>query len=561
MLTELWVSNLAVLEDVRAEFGSGLTAITGETGAGKSLLVGAVDLALGARASADMVRQGASSAEVVARFDLPADHFTARGLEQPLDEGALLVRRVIGSDGRSRAYVNDRPATVGRLRELGATLADLHGQHEQQNLLREETHLQYLDAFLDLDAAGTAAAYGALTGARDAREVFLARARQGAEERERLRFQLEELEAAELRDGELEELEAERHRAAHAGRLAETAGESLRLLSEEDGNVAAVLARVSRLLDQGVGLDPSLEPLRHMLDESMVAAEEAARGLAAYLESLDADPERLEAIEARLDRIHRLRRKYHEDVSGLLARQESLRRELEAQEDAPRVLQDLEAAVAAAEARLEREAAALSAARSRGAATLGRQVTRELGGLGMDGARFLVELAPPRQGLPLPGRKTPVGPRGAEDAGFTLAANPGEGYGPLSRIASGGEVSRVMLALKNVLRRTDPVPLAIFDEVDAGIGGLVAEAVAVRLTSISRTRQVLVVTHLGVIAGRADRHLRVVKQLVGGRTRIAVEALDGKAREEEIARMMAGSVGGDSARRTARSILAERKRS
>lgn len=561
MLSELWVSNLAVLEDVRASFGSGLTALTGETGSGKSLLVGAIDLVLGARASADMVRQGADAAEVVARFELADDHFTRRDMDQTLEEGALLVRRVIGADGRSRVYVNDRPATVSRLRELGATLADLHGQHEQQNLLRDETHLEYLDAFLDTDPAEAAAAYQVLTAAREARDVFLARARQGAEERERLRFQLEELEEAALRDGEEEELTGERHRAAHAGRLAETAGESLRLLSEEDGNAVEVLARVSRLLDQGAGLDPSLEPLRRLLDESMVAVEEASRGLAAYLESLDADPERLETIEARLDCIHRLRRKYHLDVPGLLERQESLKVELEAQEDAPRVLQELEAGVAEAEARLDRAAAALSASRSRGAATLARQVTRELAGLGMEGARFRVDLAPPRQGHLLPGRKTPVGPRGAEDAGFTLAANPGEGHGPLSRIASGGEVSRVMLALKNVLRRTDPVPLAIFDEVDAGIGGLVAEAVASRLASLSRTRQVLVVTHLGVIAGRADHHLRVVKQMAGGRTRIAVEPLAGKAREEEIARMMAGSAGGESARRTARSLLAERKRS
>jgi len=559
MLSELWVNNLAVAEHLEVRLGPGLIALTGETGAGKSLVVGALDLVLGARASSNLLRRGAKEAEVIARFELAPDHFAQRGLDLPLEDGVLVLKRVIGRDGRSRAYVNDRPATVGRLRELGAALADLHGQHEQQNLLREETHLHYLDAFgealpllrsVEEAHRETAAAAAELEAFEEAR-------RRSGEEREFLRFQLEELERAELQEGEEEALLAERERVSHGERLVEAAEAALDALAEGESNAVSLLHRASLQLGKGAAHDARLERLRNQVDESLVTAEEAAREITAYAASLEPNPARLEELETRLDLLSRLRRKYHRTVEALLERREELRTLVGEEEAGEERRQGLQDAVEQARGRLDEAARGLSAARSRAAARFGRQVSRELEGLGLAQARFRVALRPPRQGIEIPGRAGPVGPRGAEEAVFLLAPNPGEEEGPLERIASGGEVSRVMLALKNTLRTIDPVPLVIFDEIDAGIGGVVAEAVGIRLASIAARRQVLVVTHLAVIAGRADRHLLLRKRSGGGRTRVEIESLEGEAREEELARMLAGRGGGEAARRTARTILAE----
>ncbi len=559
MLRELWVSNLAVVDRLEARFEPGLNAITGETGAGKSLVVGSLDLVLGGRASAGLVRRGASEAEVVARFELAPDHFTRRGLDQPLEDGTLLLRRVVGADGRSRAYVNDRPATVGRLRELGAALADLHGQHEQQNLLRDETHLDYLDAYAGAGSAvdAVAAAHRAHAEASERVAAFLEESRRSGEEREFLEFQFRELTDAGLRAGEEEELERERHRGAHAEKLAQLAAGALDALTEGDPGAESLLGRASRDLGAAAALDPGLEEVRRQVDESLVACEEAARDLARYVDGIAADPGRLEEVGARLALLARLKRKYHASVDDLVRRREELDDLLAGREDASRRRAALDADLARTGAALLEAASRLSAVRSRAAAAFAREVTRELRGLGMEGARFAVEFRPPRAGASLPGREAPVGPRGAEDAAFVLAANPGEAAGALARIASGGEVSRVMLALKNVLRRVDPVPVVIFDEVDTGIGGLVAEAVGSRLAAIAGERQVLVVTHLAVIAGRAGHHLRLVKSVDRKRTLVRMEVLDAAGREAELARMLAGSAGGEDARRTARALMGE----
>jgi DNA repair protein RecN (Recombination protein N) len=562
MLSELRIANLAVVENVTVRFRPGLNALTGETGAGKSLIVGAIDLVLGARGSAELVRQGAAEAEITARFEIDTTATPAERLDPALfEDGTLVLHRVVTADGRSRAYVNDRPVTLGRLRELGKILADLHGQHEQQNLLDESSHLEYLDRM-----AGTASllepvrvSYGALVAARAARDALIASLQRGQEEREFLRYQFEELERAELREGETEALTTERHRAAHAGRLAENVGAALAAASEADPGAVGLLAQASRALGQAAGLDGALDPLLRQLDEALVSVEDVARELRLYLERLEDDPARLNWIETRLALLSGLERKHHRDEEGLIQRREELRELLAGMEDAPARLEDLEREVARRADELRAHAATLTAARSRSAAAFSRRVTRELAGLGMQGARFKVDFHPPRQGLDIPGLGHPVNARGAEEAVFVLAANPGEKEGSLSRAASGGELSRTMLALKNVLRAADPVPVVIFDEVDAGIGGLIAEAVGTRLAAIAEERQVLVVTHLAVIAGRAGHHLRLIKTTRRERTSIQVETLEGRAREEELARMLAGSAGGDAARKTARALLGERE--
>jgi DNA repair protein RecN (Recombination protein N) len=559
MLSELRITQLAVIETLTARFRPGLNVITGETGAGKSLIVSAIDLALGARGSADLVRQGAEEAEITARFDVQSG---TRLDPEAVEDGSIVLRRVLGADGRSRGYVNDRPATLSRMRELGKALADLHGQHEQQNLLDESTHLDYLDR-----VAGNGpllervqVAYDALIEARAARDAFVAQVERGQAEREFLQFQLEELDRAELSDGEQEALSGERHRAMHAGRLAEHVEAALDATSEGDPGAVSLLARASRSLAQAAALDGELDALLRQLDETLVGVEDVARELRHYLDHLENDPARLEWIEHRLELLSRLVRKHHRDEKGLLERREELRGLLAGMEDAPGRLKELEAEVEIRADAFRSGAAALSAARSRTAADFSRRVTRELSGLGMAGARFKVEFRAPRSGVELPGFIHPANARGAEDAVFVLAANKGEKDGALSSAASGGELSRTMLALKNVMQNVDPVPVVLFDEVDAGIGGLVAEAVGARLAAIAQKRQVLVVTHLAVIAGRAGHHLRLTKSTRRDRTSVGIETLDGTAREEELARMLAGSAGGEAARKTARALLTDRER-
>jgi len=559
MLSELRITQLAVIENVTARFRPGLNVITGETGAGKSLIVSAIDLALGARGSSDLVRQGATEAEITARFEIePGTRLDPEAVE----DGMLVLRRVLGADGRSRGYVNDRPATLSRMRELGKCLADLHGQHEQQNLLDESTHLDYLDRvagngpLLDRVRAG----FEALGEAQAVRDAFVASVERGQAEREFLQFQLEELDRAELAEGEHEALSAERHRALHAGRLAENVEAALAATSEGDPGAVALLARASRSLGQAAALDGSLDAILRQLDETLVGVEDAARELKQYLDRLENDPGRLEWIENRLELLSRLMRKHHCDERGLMARRDELHVLLAGMEDAPGRLNDLDEDVRAKGAAFRAAAAELTAARSRTAAEFSRRVTRELSGLGMTGARFKVAFRSPRSGIDLPGLGHPANARGAEDAVFVLAANKGEKDGALSSAASGGELSRTMLALKNVMQSADPVPVVLFDEVDAGIGGLVAEAVGARLVAIAQKRQVLVVTHLAVIAGRASHHLRLTKSTRRDRTSVGIETLEGKAREEELARMLAGSAGGDAARKTARALLADRER-
>lgn len=555
MLQELWIENVALVERLRVRFGNGLNALTGETGAGKSLVVAALDLVLGARASADIVRSGAGKAEIVARFECAGDPPPAAA--DAFEDGALVLRRVVTASGKSRAYVNERPSTVGRLRELGAALADLHGQHEQQNLLREETHTAYLDGFAGAEEirAAYGEAYREHARAVEARRRFVESAKRSAEEQIWLRHQLQELEAAGLEPGCEDAWERERRVAAGAGRLSEAVGHAREILGDQSEGLTGALARVAGRLAEAARLDPDLDALARQIDQASVIVEEADRDLARYLDRLDTDPERLEELEARLAALARLKRTHLADEAGLIAKREALRESLDAAEDASGALERIEEQVTQATSHLVDTARVLSETRTKAAVRLGRGVSRELTGLGMSGARFEVALDRPGGGVSVAAGRGPYGPSGAETARFVLAANPGEPSGPLSRVASGGEASRVMLALKNVFRATDPVPLAIFDEVDSGIGGLVAEAVGERLAAIAAGRQVLVVTHLAVIAGRATHHLKLEKATAGGRTTVSVSEIRGAAREEELSRMLAGSAGGESARRTARRIL------
>ena len=555
MLERLTIRDLALVERAEIEFCPGLTAVTGETGAGKSLMVQALALVVGGRADADIVREGAKSCVVEAEFRLSGE--TANRVRELLrpwdlepDDDALIVRREVSSEGRGRASVNQSSVTLANLKKLGELLLDLHGQHEHQSLLREGAALSTLDrlAALEPERARFAESLAALREA----EGELARLRESlatfGERRDYLRSAAAELDEAKLREGEEEELKAEAARLAHADRLRELVALAGERLADGDATALTALSAARHVLEQASAVDDSLaEPLARVT-EAGIATQEAARSLAAYLGRLEADPERLEQVEARRELYARLVRKYRRPLAGLLAWREELASELAQGEDG-------DAALAQAEARLEKAGSdclavgkALTRKRQAAAREWSASLTRELKPLGFPHARVAFEVA-----AVLDGRPTP---HGLDEVTLAFTANPGESPRPLAKIASGGELSRVMLALKTALQTRDRVDLLVFDEVDSGIGGAVAQAVGERLRRLARHRQVVCVTHLPLIAALAERHLAVSKHVAGGRTTARVAMLEKAARVEELARMLAGERVTETTRRQARELLA-----
>jgi DNA repair protein RecN (Recombination protein N) len=535
MLRHLRVTNFAILSDVALDLGAGLSALTGETGAGKSLIVEAVNLLRGGRASADIPRAGADEAVVEAIVELP-DDLRARveavmaGAGLPVDD-EVLIRRVIHRGGRSRTYVNGALTTAKVLAELGSLLIDLSGQHQHQGLVDPRRHRQILDAFAEEPelVAAMRDAWAAMREAEAALEALGGDERTRAERTEYLRFQRDELEQAGLRSGEDAELEAERERLASADRL-----ESGARLAEEHlyaGEDAAVdrLGAAARELERLVGIDPTLgEPLRQIA-EARVLAEEAAAALRHYADGLDGDPGRLATVDDRLALLRRLERKHGCDLAQLVERAGELAAELEALENRDERVTELEKVRRRAERTAREAATALSAARRRAAERLSAEVGAALAELGMGAARLSVSI-----------EARPLGPDGADKVELLLAANKGEDAKPLAKIASGGELSRIMLALKLSLRRADEVATYVFDEVDTGIGGATAEVVGRQIRAIADHRQVICVTHLPQIAAFADTHFHVAKFELDGRTETAVRSLTPTERRDETARMLGG---------------------
>jgi len=531
LLKRLRVRDLALVAEAEVSLGPGLNLLTGETGSGKSLIVDALTLSLGARASTDQVRFGADRAVVESVFDISALPVVVAAVEQMGFGGGaeLSLQREVG--GRGAARVNGRLASPGQLRELGRLLVGIHGQHEHQALLDPQAQTQMLDAdagALELRAAVALAHQGWSAARRRLDDLERLRAR-GLREQDHLRFQLEELRSAALRPGEDEELTAERGAARHAVRLGELLGEALESL-RADAGAAAAIGRVS----QAAELDPRLDPVAirlRGLEEELV---EAAAELRRYTESLDSDPARLETLEARLAQLDGLKRKYGGSIESAIEERDRLALQLEQVEDLDSAVAAAESEVLAARAELERAAAELSRVRAEAAKTLAAAVEAELQGLLLAGATFSIELR----------RLDEIGPEGAEAAEMLFCANPGEPSLPLARVASGGELSRVMLAIKSAGAESDRLPVLVFDEVDAGIGGEAALQVGVRLRALGRRRQVLVVTHLAQVACFADHHLLVEKAAgAEGRNLVSVRELGSPAeRAAELARMMSGGV-------------------
>ena len=563
MLRELSIRNLAVVEEARVPFAPGLNVLTGETGAGKSIVVDALLLVTGARAQPDWIRTGAETALVEAVFEIDPSGPVAALLDEAghhPGEGQLVIKRELARSGRHRAFVNDGAATVGLLERLGDHLVELHGQHEHQRLMEPVRQLLLLDRFADAESRreSVAALVRRWEEARAALERLRREMREGARQEDLYRFQVAEIDDLRLRDGEEDELRAERSRLQHAERIVAGLQETVGLLYEEPQSATARLVRAAGLLRDLSRFEPDATASIEAIEGAQAYLEDVVGRARALRDRAVFDPERLEQIDARLDAIVKLKRKYGDSVAAILAHRQEAAAALDRITRHDAIAEEMERAVAAAAAAAAAEATALSAARTRAAERLERLVQKEIRGLGMEHGRFRValrrepaaadELAAGPEGWR-------VGPRGAESAELLLSANPGEDLRPLAKVVSGGELSRVMLAAKTVLAAADDVPVLVFDEVDAGIGGRVADVVGQKLAATAAGRQVLCVTHLAPIAAYAAQHLLVEKRVARGATRTTVSPLAAAARVDELARMLGGERVTETSRRHARELL------
>jgi len=552
VLKELHVCDYAVIDELRLELGEGLNVLSGETGAGKSIVVGALSLLLGERASSGVVRSGRERALIEGVFDVGQLPEVVRRCEEAgiaVEDGWLILRREVQREGRNRAWVNASPATASFVREIGAELVDLHGQHEHQTLLGRAAQLAILDAYAGsarlTERVGSAheAAVAARRAVEDARRAV-------AEIRERadyLRFKAEEIEAAELKADEEVSLEAEARRLEHSEELLALSGSLYDTVYGSEESVVDRLGALRRKLNELTAIDPAAGELERLFDTARHSLEEAGRELQRYNEGVSHDPGRLELLRQRQDQLFRLKSKYDGTIAEVIATGSSARTELDRLESGEFEIDGLEQSRIAAEDKLAAVAAELSAARQRAARRLGKRVSDALPDLGMRAGLFEVMLE----------RLEPIGPTGAERAEYRVRLNAGFEPQPLARVASGGELSRVMLALKTELAAVDRVPSLVFDEIDAGIGGQVAHQVADRLAEVAKKHQVFAITHLPQIAARARTHWRVDKATSGGTSAARVERLEGEARVQEVARMLGGDPDSGLSRKHAEEMLGQ----
>lgn len=537
MLRSLSIRDFVIVDTLDLDFSAGFTVFTGETGAGKSILIDALALVLGERADAGVVREGAARASISATFlTHPALDAWLAERELAGDDDTVLLRRTVDASGRGKAFINGAAATLAQLREVGDQLVDIHGQHAHQQLLRPDAQRHLFDAHAGLteQAGAVAEAWRAWRAARAQREAVEHQSREMQLERERLEWQVGELDKLAPQAGEWEEIQAEYNRLSHAAGLIDGSRAALDALSESDGAVASVLNGVVHRLQQLADVDPGLRDVLAALEPALVQVDEAAHSLTRYVDRLELDPERLQAVEERMQALHTTARKYRlppeQLPDELLARRQQLD-DLQAAQDINKVL----AREAAARAAYLTLAQHLSAARAVAAAALSAAVTDAMQGLSMAGGTFAVALHPLEEGQS----------HGLEQVEFLVAGHAGVTARPLARVASGGELARISLAISVITSEAAPTPTLIFDEVDTGIGGAVAEVVGRRLQELGRSRQVLCVTHLPQVAAQAGAHLLVSKESktdkAGAVTRSRIRLLDAEGRVSETARMLGGA--------------------
>ncbi len=543
MLEELTVRDFALIERLSVSFTGGLNILTGETGAGKSLLVGAIGFLLGAKADTSVIRSGAEESLVTGVLDVSRnaeaqEWLRLHGLEP--EEGKVLVRRGIKSNGRGSAYIQNQSALRSDLAELTSLLVDLHGQHEHQSLLLPENHRRLLDRYsrIEDEVKDFASRFAVLAAEKRAYESALASEAERNREMDFLRFAVEEISRAKLRPGEEAELEGEeRLLSQHEKLFAAVEAAHCALAGGDEGEGAiSSLRRLRSGLETAGSIDPGISDLARRSDDAFYELEDVADSLRHYLGSLSFRPERLEEVEGRLADIRKLKKKYGATVEDVLARLVEDQGRLSRLETWEEDKGEMEQRIVALETEVFASALALSEKRKASAASLQARIESIVRTLGMPSARFYARVSRKDSD----GSRPVVGPYGVDEVEFLIAPNPGESAKALARIASGGELSRVALAAKTILAGTDSVDCLIFDEVDAGIGGEVAVAVGEHLKELGKSKQVLCITHLASIAVRADNHYRVEKDVSGGRTSTRLSRMEGRVRAEEIARMLAG---------------------
>ncbi|HEY1726034.1 MAG TPA: DNA repair protein RecN [Steroidobacteraceae bacterium] len=537
MLRYLQIRDFAIIDSVELEFKPGLTVLTGETGAGKSIIVDALELLCGARAGADVVRAGAERAEIAATVDVSAIGGELRHIlgEHSIEGGGeLLLRRVVGNDGRSRAWINGQSVPLQVVASVTALLFEIHGQHEFQSLVRAGTQRELVDGYGRLESLAAQV--------RTAHSVWLALLNRSIErdsaasERgsrlDLLRHQLQELQALQLQGGEIAALKEERGRLANRGRLIEAARAALDCLYEADGDTAhTLIARAIGAMRQAVAMDAQLLPLGQLIDEAEIRVKDAGHGLQQYLDALDLDPQRADSIEQRLAALEELARKHRVSPEALLDKQAELTAQLAGLETAAADVGAVRAQLASAAASYQDLARQLSGRRDAAARALAREISARMQELGMGGGRFLIDLAAAESAEPAA--------HGLDRIEFRVSTNPGQPPRPIAKVASGGELSRLSLAVQ-VSCAASAAACMVFDEVDSGIGGAVAEIVGRELRALGEHAQVLCVTHLPQVAAQAHQHLRVAKHSDGRSTRTGVALLSADERVDELARMLGG---------------------
>jgi len=548
MLHELAIKNFAIIDDLQISFSTGLTILSGETGAGKSIIINAVNLLLGSRATADLIRTGSETAELEALFQITPGSIVAGIMQEhgfDADEG-LLIRRVIARRNRHKIFINGRLGTVGLLNTITENLASISGQHAHQGLLKEEQHLMVIDQFGGLiplrDKVGRCF-QEILPLIKNLEKLNATKERQ-AEHLQLMEFQQKEITAASLSIGEDVALEQEKTRLKNAETLYQTVYDGLEELYSAKGAIVERLAAVKNNLDRACQIDPNLSSKTTGLAEAALQIEDIAEDLRAYLQNVQFDENRLEEVEARLDTLNKLKRKYGGTLEAVMATLQSIQDELTGVENIDTEIAATRQRISELHARLVKLASQLSQKRKRAGETFTKKVVKEIGTLEMSKTKFQVSF----QTMPADDSTDPslilqdnaINETGIDRLLFLIAPNVGEPLKPLSNIVSGGELSRVVLALKAILAATESVETIVFDEVDAGIGGSVAEVVGRKLSTLARHHQIICITHLPQIAKFGDHHFRISKQVAGGRTKTFIKHLDEAERIHEIARMLGG---------------------
>ena len=548
MLTLLKIRNLALVDELVWELGPGLVGVTGETGAGKSVIVGALKLVLGERADKSLIRTGEDTCTVEAVFELTdsadIDAVLVDGGLDPCDEGSLIVRRVIGQNA-NRQFVNDSPVTLTTLKRLGEHLVDLHGPHDHQSLLSTERQLAMLDAYAGSD--GALDAYRAAWRSWRDKQAELHDLREAesasAQELELLRHQVSEIDAARLKPDEEEDIADRYRRASNSTRLVELSSAAAGALGADEGGVLSQLAEVQRLVRDLEKLDPAIREKTQGLESAVMELQELESSLAEYAGDLDIDPAEANRLEERVNLFETLKRKYGGDLAAVLARRDRAAARLDAVENRGERLEQLTTEVARLRELTEKAGHALTAKRKKAAPKLAREIAGQLKDLGFKQSSFEVQVL---------SNKEPA-LSGLEGIEFQFGPNPGEPLQPLRQIASSGEISRVMLAVKSALADQDATPLMVFDEIDANVGGEIARAVGKKMAALGSRHQVVAITHFPQVAALAARHYVVEKEVAGGRTRSRLFPVTGDRRIGELVRMLGG--GGDSAKAMAASLL------